>query len=328
MKTTNKLPVKILGHIKHFINKCSRDNIAAIAGQSAFFMILSFVPFVMFVISLVVLVFGDPSKINVENPANNELIKSFYVLFEYLYNTLSQSSNAVIISAVITLWSAGKGMYIITDGIQRIYRLPIKGLWIIRRIYAMGYTVVMLIIMMISFAFILLNSAWEIMISDDLKQVPAVTKTLYAYRYVLITIVLSVAMTFAMKLFLSLKIKDKRWRKFRVLFPGMLFTNIAWNALTAGMGIYMKYFGVSSLYGQLGAVMYMMIWIYFAMYLLLCGIQINFIYREYFYRFKLRNLFKRKKKKTPEEPESKEDNLPEETESKESKLPEESKINS
>lgn len=303
MKKLKELALRITDEVMRFIKKCSDDNISAIAGQSAFFMILSFVPFVMFLIAVAILVFGDPT--NIELDSDNEFVRSMSRILEYLYNTLSQSSNAVIISAIITLWSAGKGMYIITDGIQRIYNLPIKGLWVFRRVYAMGYTVVMLVIMMISFAFILLNSTLEYLLSDDIKQLPGFAYFVYVYRYVLIALVLSVAMTFAMKLFLRRKQYDKRWRKFKVLFPGMLFTTISWNVLTYGMGLYMKYFGVNSLYGQLGAIIYLMIWVYFSMYLLLIGIQIDYIYREAFYNFRFKDIFKRKKKELPENSESK-----------------------
>ncbi len=128
------------------------------------------------------------------------------------------------------------------------------------------------------------------------RKLPGVTYTLYALRYVLIIIVLSVAMTFALKMFLYLRLENKQYCRFKVLFPGMLFTNIAWVVLNIGMNIYLSYFG-SSLYGQLGAIIYMLMWIYFSMYLLLYGIQIDYIYREAFLRFSLKNLFKPKDKK-------------------------------
>ena len=290
MKKPTKLPIKIIGHIKYFLNKCSRDNISAIAGQSAFFLILSFVPFVMFLIAMAVLLFGDPSRFK---PDDNSLLTR---RIEYLDESCSKSTHAVWISAIIALWSAGKGMYIITDGILRIYRLPIKGLWVVRRIYAMGYTIVMLILLLISFAFVVLNSMLTFLLSDEVRKLPGVTYTLYALRYVLIIIVLSVAMTFALKMFLYLRLENKQYCRFKVLFPGMLFTNIAWVVLNIGMNIYLSYFG-SSLYGQLGAIIYMLMWIYFSMYLLLYGIQIDYIYREAFLRFSFKNLFKPKDKK-------------------------------
>ena len=42
----------IIEQVKYFLDKCSDDNISAIAGQSAFFIILSFVPFLMFAFAI------------------------------------------------------------------------------------------------------------------------------------------------------------------------------------------------------------------------------------------------------------------------------------
>ena len=44
---------KIIAGLRFFVEKCRKDNISAFAAQSAFFIVLSLIPFIMLLISLV-----------------------------------------------------------------------------------------------------------------------------------------------------------------------------------------------------------------------------------------------------------------------------------
>ena len=125
------------------MEKNKADNVSAIAAQSAFFIILSFVPFVMFAFSLISIIFGKKTVDLPNDRLPTEDIRTF--IAGIIQNAVNRSSSGTtIITALISLWSAGRGLYIMTDGITRIYRLPDKQLWLIKRVYAMGYTAIML----------------------------------------------------------------------------------------------------------------------------------------------------------------------------------------
>ena len=83
-------------------------------------------------------------------------------------------------------------------------------------------------------------------------------------------------------MYLYRKLTNKRRCTFRALYPGMILTVIAWNVLTFGVMIYIRHFATSSIYGTLGSVFMIMLWIYFMMYILLYGIQLDYIYRKWF----------------------------------------------
>ena len=189
------------------------------------------------------------------------------------------------------LWSAGKGMYCITDGILRVYRIPNNKFWLLRRIYAMGYTIVMLLILFVGLSVVLANifsaSSINHLIGDG-EQIHWLTHVLLQ---LLLTVLQVLLMTWALKLFLRNKVK-RSYTTMRALIPGMLITVIAWKILTFGVVYYLRHFAVSSVYGSLAGVFMVMIWVYFLTYLLLYGVQINFVYRHEFSTFRL---FKRKK---------------------------------
>lgn len=295
-------------HVKLFIQKNTADNVNAMSGQSAFFLVLSLVPLMMVIFAISAMLGGNPNAETLERVASQSqeianatpvlssmTVKEFFRSFlveSYEYAT----SGVIIITAVIALWSAGKGLYIITDGISRIYRIPQKHFWLFRRIFAMGYTLVLLLMMFISIALLVINALFDSYIRQAVDGIPLFAEILYALRYIIVTIVVMLFLTVALKLYLRGKVADKRYVKFRVLLPGMAFTAIAWDVLAWGVDLYGKYF-TSSMYGSLGAVFIYLMWIYFMMLLLLYGVQINYLYREQFCRFRFKNLFSAIKRK-------------------------------
>ena len=215
------------------------------------------------------------------------------MLYNIFYSAVSNaSSGTTIITAVVSLWTAGRGLYIITDGINRIYRLPYKRIWLIKRIYAMGYTVVMLIMMIITLTALSLGLMFSTEINSLFKiYMPFwFSKTVF---YIVGDLLMGLSMVIALKMYLWRKIPDKRYSKVRVLVPGVTITVLGWNLLMFGVSVYTKYFTTSSVYGSLGTVAIFMMMIYFMMFILLCGMQFNYIYRRQLYSFSFKKLFKR-----------------------------------
>lgn len=293
MKKQENTKHSIFAQIKYIMDKSYRDNIPALAGQSAFFLLLSAIPLILFVFSVFSLLTGKDLKVEDFDmiPAQGT-VPYFGKLVNYIVESVHKAtSGTAIITAVIMLWSAGKGMYCITDGILRVYRIPNNKFWLLRRIYAMGYTIVMLLILFVGLIVVLAN----IFLASSITYLVGGGRQIHwltlALLQLLVTVLQVLLMTWALKLFLRNKVK-RSYTTMRALVPGMLFTVITWKALTFGVVYYLRHFAVSSVYGSLAGVFMVMIWVYFLTYLLLYGIQLNFIYRHEFSTFRL---FKRKK---------------------------------
>ncbi|MEE3333703.1 MAG: YihY/virulence factor BrkB family protein [Ruminococcus sp.] len=285
---------KLIRHIKHFLNKNKRDNISAMSGQSAFFIILSFVPFLMFMFAVSSMIFDFAGM-------SRDLLRE--VLSEtganwlngIIYEAYHRSSTVAIYTIIIALWSAGKGIYSITDGIKRIYRLPDRHFWVLKRIFAMGYTIVLFLSIALLMIAVVLFSTLDDYIKPFLSAMPFAEYVSYTLIYIAVFIVLTLLLNTAMKLFLMRKVSNKKYVKFRTLLPGTALTSLLWILFLIGITIYSRLIGSSPVYGSLGAVIIVMIWVYFSMYILLCGVQLNYIYREVFANFRFKNIFKKKK---------------------------------
>ena len=294
MENQQKNKHSLFTQIKYILDKSYRDNIPALAGQSAFFLLLSAIPLILFVFSMLSLLTGKDLKAEdfAAIPVQG-MVPYFDKLINYIVDSVRKAtSGTAIITAIVMLWSAGKGMYCITDGILRVYRIPNNKFWLLRRVYAMGYTIVMLLILFAGLVAVLAN----IFLASSINQLIGGGEQIHWLTHVLLqllfTLLQTVLMAWALKLFLRNKV-ERSYTTMRALIPGMLITVIAWKVLTFGVVYYLRHFAVSSVYGSLAGVFMVMIWVYFLTYLLLYGIQINFVYRHEFSSFRL---FKRKAK--------------------------------
>ena len=278
-----KKPYRILGHIKHFINKSNRDNIAAIAAQSTFFILLSVVPFLMFTFALLSF-FGIPQSlfdIYVEDFLTSDVRP--YVE-RIIAETYENSVGIAYTTIVLALWSSGRGLYSITEGIRRIYRIPDRN-WFMKRLLAMGYTFVMFLVLVLSVGGFVVCELFNHAILPYLKELPYSIGLLYALRYLILFALIVLLIAFALKLYLLNKVEDKRWSRLWLQLPGAVLTALCWIVLSLGIRIYVDYFNGFSIYGSLGTAAVIMVWIYFCMYIFLCSVQLNFIYRRRIYNF-------------------------------------------
>ena len=301
----------IVRHVQHFLKKSYRDNIPALSGQSAFFILLSIVPLMLFAFSLYSILTGnDPQRISLPEAVKGieDEKNIIIVLLRYIEDSvIHSSSGTTIITAVMALWSAGRGIYCVTEGLARVYQIPNKRCWVFKRLSAMLYTLVLLIMRMICIAVMVLNFVLAGVLMEVWHEA-IVRWIMIVLSYIVLGFLLALLLSFGVKLYLWRKIKNKRYYSMRSLIPGMFLTVIAWNVLTIGVMLYIRYFSTSSVYGSLGTVFVLMVWLYFMAYIFLYGVQLNYIYRGQFSR---KGWFKRGKEKLEE---AEEESLQTETE--------------
>ena len=131
---------KIIGNIKLLVEKCKRDNINAFAAQTAFFIILSAIPFLMFFSSL--LRYTPVTKgvlMAIVNRAMPDYIAPFCVsIINEVYN---KSFGIISVAAVLAIWSAAKGVQYMAGGLNAINGIEETRNWFVMRFWAIVYTI-------------------------------------------------------------------------------------------------------------------------------------------------------------------------------------------
>lgn len=286
----------IYNRFKPFIDEINRDNIFAIAGQSAFFLILSIVPLSMFVVSMLqnlhvpVEVFEDFVSI-VLNETATEYVSNF------LGNVYQNATGISLITMIATLWSAAQGIHAITNGLNRIHGTYESRNWLFLRIRAMIYTIILFGILLLSMLVIVLGSGLNSMLSPYLILLPDIIEIIFSMRYVIIFLYLTILFALIYRNLPNFSREMRREYSFRYQIPGALFASISWFVLSFGISIYVGDFNGFSIYGSLTKLAVIMVWLYFCIVCMLIGVEINYFYHEKIKSFKLKKIITKFKKK-------------------------------
>ena len=105
-----------------FVRRANGDHVSAYAAQAAYFLIMSFIPFILF---LTTLIRYTPLSYNVVRDAIIGFVPGNLQTFvlSIVVEVYKRSTAIVPLSALMALWASGKGMQAITNGLNTIYHV-------------------------------------------------------------------------------------------------------------------------------------------------------------------------------------------------------------
>lgn len=289
---------KILDKYDPIISKCKHDNVFAIAGQSAFFIILSAVPLSMFIVSLF-------QNLNIPIGLIEEGLSGIFAaemidqITAYLDAAYQSAVGISFASLIVTLWSASQGIHAITNGLNRVYDAYENRNWLFLRIRAMIYTVILFAIILALLIILVLGDTISNFLKPFLDGLPDFVTVIFNLRYLIIFVSLILLLAMLYRNFPNIRRKQRKEYGLKSQLPGAFLCTISWFVLSLGISIYVDDFNGFSIYGGLTRLAVIMIWIYFCMVILMICAEINYVYHDKFKCFHLRNAVKRicKKKK-------------------------------
>lgn len=138
--------LRIIVWVQNILKKIRKDRIAAYSGQSAYFLILSFLPFLLFLLTLVQHL---PIKIETMMDAIFLVIpRSYEGTVQAILDDIHVESGATILSlsVIITIWTAGKGIMALSDGLNSVQEIEENRNYFILRLKAALYTLLFAIV--------------------------------------------------------------------------------------------------------------------------------------------------------------------------------------
>ena len=160
-KLTNN---KYIKEIRLISKKISRDMVTGFAASSCFYILLSFFPFMLVLMELIhyLPVTADALIEIIYDIAPTQLSPIFESFIIDIYN--NSSITLLSITIITALWAAGKGFISISQGLNTIYDSKKNRSWIKQRIISTIYTVILLLIIVLSlFALVFGNLIVEVL---------------------------------------------------------------------------------------------------------------------------------------------------------------------
>ncbi|MFR4352205.1 MAG: YihY/virulence factor BrkB family protein [Roseburia sp.] len=272
---------RIPANIKLFLDKCKRDKINAYSAQSAFFIILSVIPFLMVISSLLQYTsVTEGMLLQIIREIMPEYVAPFFVsLVDEVYN---RSMGIISATAIAAIWSAAKGVQYIADGLNAVNELEETRNWFVLRVWAVVYTLVFLVAFVCTlFILVFGNSLHELAAAH----IPILRHVMDLFVYFRGLVMLPFLILFFDVIFTAL---PNRKLTFKSQLLGSVICSVAWYLFSFGLSVYVDYFNGFSMYGSLTTIALVMLWLYFCMYIMMMSAEVNVLFNSSFQRWRRR----------------------------------------
>ena len=256
--------------IIYFIVKIRDDDIFALAAQLAYYLILSFFPFLIFLLTL----------IGLRNLDSMEVLGALRAMlptsaFELIYSVIievieKQNTGLLGASLLLVIWSASSAFRAVIKGINKAYGLNENRSFIKRVFIAIICTFALAFVILLTLVMLVFGGLIGDLLASYLPFPTVVYRVWNFLRYVLV--VFMMILIFA-SIYRYTPSKMLRWRE---VIPGAIACTIGWLVVSLGFSFYINNFSnYSKIYGGLGAVIILITWLYLTSIILIIGGEIN-----------------------------------------------------
>lgn len=261
---------------RQFLQKIRNDNVNAFAAQSALFIMISFFPLIMAILSLLQFL-----------PLSSEefielLLEAVPSIFEpYVSSVVTdlyeKSTGTMLTFTILTLiWSASKGALSLVRGLNGVYNIQETRNYVVLRIVSFLYTVVVILLILSTLFLLVLGNILYQFILHLMPWFASVAKLFISNRTV---VFLGVSILFFMFIYKTI---PARKAALMPQLPGAIFASLGWMLFSYGFSFYFKYYGnYSYMYGSLTAIVLIILWLYCCMYIIFLGGEINHFFEPF-----------------------------------------------
>ncbi len=256
---------------------CYEDNCFGIAKGAAYSSLLAFFPVLASIAALLGRVNGESvarvmSRLlfQVVPPGSQDLVRRQFTMKG------PQSVWLILGATVLAAWAASGAMMSFMEGFQAAYRLPSGRSFLKQRGVALLLVFIAAVPAVASSALIVFGGrieqatlAWMgLPTQDELRVGVVILFGLLRYVVALGATVLVTALLYC--------VGPNRPLKLRAVWPGAILATILWLAATSGFGWYVRHVAnYSVLYGSIGAVIALLVWMYLLAVITLFGCEYN-----------------------------------------------------
>lgn len=245
----------------------AKHHVTSFAASTAFFLFLSLVPMIILICTVIPY---TPLTEEILTKSITDILpdKIEPLAMAVLAEIYEKSAGVLSVAALMTLWSAGKGMMALMQGLNEINGTEEKRNYFVTRLIASFYTLALLLVVVISLLISVFGNVLVEFIEGRLPRSERVFSFFMPFRFLAVWLLMVVLFTA-----LYAYVPDKKL-KFRRQIYGAVFSAVMWTVLSWGFSLYVE-MGGFSIYGSLAIIVLIMLFLYFCMYIMLMGALIN-----------------------------------------------------
>lgn len=258
--------------LRDFSAQMKKQNISAFAASTAFFLVLSIVP--MLILICTIIPYTPLTEENLVRAVTEITPDRMDFLVESLIAEVYDKSAGILsVAAITTLWSAGKGVLALMRGLNAIGGVEEDRNYFVVRLVASLYTVVMLVVLILSLFIMVFGNQLVELLLYRVPQLQILVSFLMNFRFLLVWAILTLLFSAVYAYVPNEKLA------FGEQVPGATFAAVVWSVFSWGFSLYVERTESYSIYGSLSLIVIVMVWMYFCMYIIMIGAYLNRYFR-------------------------------------------------
>lgn len=243
----------------------------AYAGQAAFYMMLSFFPFLMFFFSLLKLAPISETELAAWTfsilPDALPFSEYIHEFIHGIYEHGAGLFSATIISAVFL---SSKAFLALKQGLNSVYGVTEHRNYFVLRFFAMIYSVVFALLLLVMLGLMVFGEWLNVLLFSQIPIIAEAMNVVLGFKGWIFFLVLM----FFFELMYFFMPNQKQ--NFRRQLPGAVLAALGWVLFSWGFSIYVDHFSnYASFYGAMTAIALLMVWLYACMFLFFLGGLVN-----------------------------------------------------
>lgn len=262
--------------VRKLVKRYSFHNISSTSAQVAYYWVMAFFPFLIFIISLLTYTNISVSVLMsyMARMVPNTLLDVIEVT---LHQIMSRKSTTLLsFSVLVSLWSASTAVNALTKGIYLAYNSKYIRPYIQSRITAFVYAILLALLIILVMIGLVFGNA----LGDYMIKLLNLNKGIFMPIWNLVRLIMPFIALIVI-LYIIYRFIPRKYIKSGNVWPGVFSTTIGWYVFSLIFSVYIdKYSKYNQLYGSIGGVFVLLIWLYAICIVLLLGAEINALYDE------------------------------------------------
>ena len=258
--------------VKELTKRYFSDSVSKSGAELAYFFLFSFFPLLIFANSLIGVLHVEPdefySVIRGVIPGDIQKIINDYLIYLGSIN----NSSLMVTGLALAFYSASKAVSALIHSINRAYRVVERRPFFVQALISVVFTAVLLLSVFLTLLILIFGRSLLTQLGHYITIPIDTVNVWHVLRFVIIA-----AYLLCVLIMLYIIVPNQRITV-RQALPGAFFAMLAWLAASIGFSFYVENMArYSFIYGSIGAMIVLMLWLYLTGIILVMGGELNYI---------------------------------------------------
>jgi membrane protein len=257
------------------IVKIRKDDVFALSSQLAYYLMLSFFPFMVFLMTLA----------GLSRVSSNDILSQLKLMLPKSILELTKSTIQEIfdnrytgllgLSVLLMIWTASSAFKAVIKSVNKAYNFMEDRSFIKLSIISMIGILALALIIILTLTMLVFGNVIGDYVRNNqpFYEIELILWNILRYGFVIIIMIL-----IFIAIYKFAPAKKLIWKE---VVPGSIFSTIGWILVSFGFSFYIDNFGnYSRFYGSLGAVFILMTWLFLISIIFILGVEINYVAAE------------------------------------------------